>query len=255
MFGALLGALTSTISPLITDGPSSSEAWLTLASTYANPSRGHIKKLQNCLRHSSKSSVQTITEYMQQIKTIADELALLGKPVDIEDITDIILNGLDQTDYKPVITGVQARDTPISFSELHEKLINQELTVSRHEKSNNLYTLATAFVARSSSTSKNGYRNSPGILPTPTTNSRPFLGTYQWCRPKGHYLSSCPSFKQMFPHVKFPNPPHAPSATATPKPTANAAHLVTPSNTWLLDSGASHHITNDLNNFIPSHPL
>ena len=101
------------------------QIYLILASTYANLSQGHIKQLQFRLRKITKAPTQIIHEYIQTIKTNA----ILGKPLDNEDITDIILNGLDPTDYKPVIDSTHARDVPISFSELYEKLINCELAL------------------------------------------------------------------------------------------------------------------------------
>lgn len=55
---------------------------------------------------------------MQQIKTKADALAMLGSPIDQEDVTDIVLDGLTE-DYRSVIESVHSRDTSISFSELH----------------------------------------------------------------------------------------------------------------------------------------
>ncbi|KAI4299868.1 hypothetical protein L6164_033289 [Bauhinia variegata] len=48
--------------------------------------------------------------------------------MDSEDIIDCVLDGLDN-DYQSVVDTVHARDTPISFDELHEKLINKELAL------------------------------------------------------------------------------------------------------------------------------
>ena len=67
---------------------------------------------------------------MQFVKCRADHLAVLGKPLDHEDFIETILDGLDD-DYKSIVDIVQARDTPISFDELHEKLINRELTLQQ----------------------------------------------------------------------------------------------------------------------------
>ena len=69
---------------------------------------------------------------MQAIKTWAEELAALGKPLDHEDLIEKILEGLDD-DYQPIIDAVNGRDTPISFDELHEKLINKELSSSKEQ--------------------------------------------------------------------------------------------------------------------------
>lgn len=98
-----------------------------LAHTYARPSRGHIKQIKDQLKHAVKGS-QSVSEYMQFIKSRADELAALGKPMDHEDLIEKILDGLDD-DYKSLIDVIDGRDTPISFDELHEKLINKELSL------------------------------------------------------------------------------------------------------------------------------
>lgn len=58
----------------------------------------------------------------------ADVLALLGSPIQHEDLTDMVLDGLGDG-YKSLSESIQSRDTPISFSELHEKLINRELAL------------------------------------------------------------------------------------------------------------------------------
>lgn len=59
---------------------------------------------------------------MSSIKSVTDLLASIGHPLSDEDITDQVLRGLDDT-YRPVVEGVNARDTPIAFEELHEKLV------------------------------------------------------------------------------------------------------------------------------------
>lgn len=57
-------------------------------------------QLQYRLKKIAKTSEQTITNYIQTVKTMVDELAILGKKLDQEDIIDAILNGLDQNAYK-----------------------------------------------------------------------------------------------------------------------------------------------------------
>ena len=57
---------------------------------------------------------------MQFIKGRVDELAILGKPLNEEDLINKILNGLGD-DYKSIIEAINAWETSISFEELHEK--------------------------------------------------------------------------------------------------------------------------------------
>ncbi|XP_019190598.1 PREDICTED: uncharacterized protein LOC109185055 [Ipomoea nil] len=123
IFGAIAGTLSSAVRPLISSAQTSHEAWNILANTYARPTRGHIKKLKDQLKNIIKGG-STINEYIHQLKRVVDELALLGKPMEPEDITDKILDGLD-SDYQSVIDDVNGRDSIISFEELHEKLINK----------------------------------------------------------------------------------------------------------------------------------
>nr|GME07537.1 Retrovirus-related Pol polyprotein from transposon RE1 [Ipomoea batatas] len=129
IFGAIAGTLSSSIGPLISSARTTHEVWNILANTYARPTRGHIKQLKDQLKNIIKGG-STVTEYMHQIKRVVDELALLGKPMEHEDITDKILDGLD-SDYQSVIDAVNGRDSIISFEELHEKLINKELALHR----------------------------------------------------------------------------------------------------------------------------
>ena len=119
IFSALLGVISVSLQPLIACITTSLDAWQTLANTYVKY-RGHIKQLKEQLKWCTKGS-KSISEYMQAIKNRADELALLGKPVDDEDLIDRVLEGLSD-EYKSVIN---ARDTSISFVELHEKLLNK----------------------------------------------------------------------------------------------------------------------------------
>lgn len=59
---------------------------------------------------------------MKLIITRADKLANLGKPLDNKDLTDMILDGLDD-DYKSLVDVINER-------ELYKKLINKELILN-----------------------------------------------------------------------------------------------------------------------------
>ena len=100
---------------------------VSLSQYLCQTSRGHIKQLKKQLKRCTKGS-KSISEYMQVIKTRADELSLLGKPVDDEVFIDRVLKGLSD-EYKSIIDAINARDTSISFVELHEKLFNKEASL------------------------------------------------------------------------------------------------------------------------------
>ena len=89
---------------------------------------------------------------------------------------------------------------------------------------------------------------------SPRPGPRPYLGYCQVCGLQGHTTKKCPSFKfipQKAVHsngstntTSWQPQVHLAASTATNTPATNS----TSTSSWLLDSGASHHIIADLNN-------
>lgn len=86
---------------------------------------------------------------MLDIKGVIDELSLLGVITDPEDVVLNVLNGLDDS-YKEIGNAIQARDTAISFDELHDKLLSVEAQQAARTAASSPQP-ATAFPAVSSS--------------------------------------------------------------------------------------------------------
>ncbi|CAH9105641.1 unnamed protein product [Cuscuta europaea] len=253
MFGAIAGTLDPTIIPLISQAATSKEAWDILAHTFARPTRGQIKQTKSHLKNTKKGS-HSITHYLHTMKTCADQLTLLGKPMDIEDLVEHILDGLD-SNYQCVIDAVNGRDVPITFDELHEKLLNKELELQAKQVSSvDLMFPATAHATnfkpkKFPSTSRSLWNSAPSkqsITGLPNKRpAKPYLGRCQWCHVQGHNISYCPVFQQQHPSIKPPPPPRTNSSL----PQAHVAMISSPSeSSWLLDNGACHHVTSDLGN-------
>ena len=103
-------------------------------------------QIKDELKHAIKGS-QEITEYMQFIKCRADQLTALGKPLDHEDLIDKILDGLDD-DYKTIVDIVQNRETLILVDELHEKLINRDLTLKHLQSGHSSFPVTANMASR-----------------------------------------------------------------------------------------------------------
>ncbi|PON92162.1 hypothetical protein TorRG33x02_119810 [Trema orientale] len=154
------------------------------------------------VKNISKGS-QSVIDYMQAIKTKADELVALGKPFDHEDLIEKVLDGLDDT-FQSVINAVNNRDTVITFDELHEKLINKELSMRNPSPSPSFPASAHLTHTQHSNQRSPGTRppwlaHPPAPQSAPHQSNRPphpFLGKCQWCRSQGHVVSQCSLFRQ-----------------------------------------------------------
>ena len=63
IYSALIGALSVNVQPIVSRSTTANQVWDTLASTYAKPSRGHIKQLKSQLKNWKKEN-KTIDVYL-----------------------------------------------------------------------------------------------------------------------------------------------------------------------------------------------
>ncbi|KAH7573845.1 hypothetical protein JRO89_XS03G0214100 [Xanthoceras sorbifolium] len=133
ILNALIGSLSPILISFITRATTSREAWTVLTNTFAKPTRGRIKQTKNLFKYPTKGTI-TVTDFLHSVKARADELAILGASMEKENLTQKILDGLGD-DYKELVRVVQARDTSITFDELHEKLLSFEASLLTNSKS------------------------------------------------------------------------------------------------------------------------
>ncbi|KAJ0971969.1 hypothetical protein J5N97_019928 [Dioscorea zingiberensis] len=272
LLNALLGSLTANLVPFIASKKTSMEAWKTLEKTYASPSRGRIMELRRKLATPVRGS-RTITEYMQDIQSCIDSLAFMDKPVNFDELSIRILNGLDDS-YKHLSSAIQARETPITFEELFEKMLHEEAqqqflpasppahpttALATQTRGGSLPYMQGTSGSRSHHNRRSSnynrpsqplFSSSPSVPPSAPRPPSPVLtpghgyqGKYQICGTTGHSARQCCLVPpHTWDHIPVPpsGPPRVNTATHYPAPGA-------PSD-WVVDSGASHHVTTDLSN-------
>lgn len=203
IYSGLLGAITITIQPILSTASTATEIWTTLSTTYAKPSRGHVKQLRQQIQNWKKGT-KSINEYLQGLTTRFDELALLGKALDHEDQIKFILDGLPE-EYKTMADQIEGRDTAPSLSEIHEKLLNQEAKLQSALPPTESTTVTANFAnSRGSGNNRNhnqrrgGYRGNQTwqqhqMSPTSTQSTpRGYQGRCQICSVYGHSARRCP---------------------------------------------------------------
>ncbi|KAL6321354.1 hypothetical protein AAG906_016409 [Vitis piasezkii] len=114
IFHVVLASVTWVVAPLI---------------SYATTS--HEACLHSIMMKTTKGS-QSIAEYMQIVKIIIDDLALMGYPLSEDEIILYVLNGLDN-DFKELSAANRARDSLVTFEELHDKLQDQETLLKQDD--------------------------------------------------------------------------------------------------------------------------
>ena len=199
---------------------------------------------------------------MQGLTIRYDELALLGKPVEHDDQVEKLLVGLPE-EYKPVVDQIEGKDNTPSIIEIHERLLNHEgrlltaatmapphfpvsANAAQHNNNNNYNNnRSNNNVKRNNNNNNSNWQQSQYNNRSENRVSKPYLGKCQFCNTQGHSARRRPQLQslQQMQSATQQNPfkPWQPRANVAVGPSYAT-------NPWLLDSGATHHLTSDLNN-------
>ncbi|KAF3792624.1 hypothetical protein EJ110_NYTH11173 [Nymphaea thermarum] len=172
----------------------------TLATTYSQVSEARFLQLRRQFQD-IKRGTRTVLEYLNEIKSVSDQLAAIGHPISDKDKVQQSLSGLG-TEFDIFCTALEVLPILPSFENLKAKLFQHEASrVQRHNlissNSHNVFITGTHAVQ--------GHRTRPwtpqagmgrGILPTPpgtnTTSSMPRrVPSCFYCNKRGHVKSEC----------------------------------------------------------------
>ncbi|WVZ10140.1 hypothetical protein V8G54_014670 [Vigna mungo] len=202
---ALLGSCGSEAEVVMSSATSSADAWTRLMKAYANRSRTRIMSLKERLASITKGS-SSISEYLQSIRFLTDELALIGHLVDDLDLVIATLNGLGPS-FREFNAFIRFRYSPLSFDELFDKLVDFDTFIQCDDRHHQDAPLTANHVNKFSSYANRGKRHPrdyfpptksapppsfrPSSPPHPFCSSSHMVPTCQYCDRRGHTAKTC----------------------------------------------------------------
>ncbi|PKU82870.1 Retrovirus-related Pol polyprotein from transposon TNT 1-94 [Dendrobium catenatum] len=250
LLSALFSTISSSILPYIITSTTAQEVWQVLERRLQPTCRSRVIQLKNELHHVQMKNL-TMQQYLSQIKTIVDSIAASGSKVDPEDIIIHILNGLPSS-YNPFKAAIRTYPIQLDLDNLYSMLCSEEINVMQeHAKDSTSDAGSTALYTNSYNSQKGrsqkrffknknpqSSQNSTipaSVQPTTVNNIRP---TCQICGKPGHIAINC------WHRCNFK---YAPTNTRSTH-ALNAQTNPTNSSEWILDTGATSHLTPDIHN-------
>jgi hypothetical protein len=110
------------------------QVWAHLAKRFTPTSRTRITSLRRQLQTINQGS-KTCTDYLLTAKSLADQLAAIGKGVDDEDLISYVIGGLNPSYHTFVTTfSYGNRDIAVPFEDFQTELLNYEQLLEVHQK-------------------------------------------------------------------------------------------------------------------------
>jgi uncharacterized membrane protein YgcG len=244
ILGYLLSTLTRETLMHVSQCAMAIEAWKTLSDLYSSQSRARSVNMRIALATTKKNHL-TVSDYYVKMSQFAEELAASGTPLRDDEFVAYLLADLDG-EYNPVFTVVVARVDPIYPADLYAQLLSfeqhvmlQAATTSRGSSSAMDATRGCgSFGGRGYGSTDRGRGRSLGRSSHGGGNNRAGRG------------SSKPSRSQCQVCLKIghtaDNYWHQFEEDYVPEPRTAAATSSGPDYHWYMDSGATDHITGDL---------
>lgn len=115
MFSYIISSMTRDILSHVASFVHTRPLWQALQEMFASQKHARAVKIRIALATTKKGAL-TVAEYIGKMRSLADEMAAAGKPLDDEDLVSYIVAGFD-IEYNPVVFAVLARVEPITLTE------------------------------------------------------------------------------------------------------------------------------------------
>jgi hypothetical protein len=124
ILSALLSSLSVDVLHLVVDCSTSHCVWRTLEKALASPSNYRIMQLHGSFQDLRQED-SSVSIYMQQVKSLLNELVAAGRPMSLEDFNLYVFRGL-RGEFKDLVTSLITKAEPLSYVDLHSHLLTHE---------------------------------------------------------------------------------------------------------------------------------
>uniref|UniRef100_A0A2N9GIX5 Reverse transcriptase Ty1/copia-type domain-containing protein n=1 Tax=Fagus sylvatica TaxID=28930 RepID=A0A2N9GIX5_FAGSY len=251
IMSALISSLSENILAHVVKCSTSREVWVTLKRMFTSQSRARTMQIHYQLATLKKGD-SSIADYFHKFTGLADTLATIDHPLKEFELVSFLLAGLGP-DFDSFVTSVKIRADPLSLEDLFGHLLSHELHLAQNQPSVDLSLGTAHFVQKSSSThggsggcsSSSNHSGRTSFSQGQSNNRGRGRGRPHGNRPICQVCGKIGHLALTYYH-RFDN-----SYTCDSRPNMQAL-LATPQSqcdpNWYPDSGATHHLTNDLAN-------
>jgi transposase InsO family protein len=215
----------------IEDAFSAKEAWDRLVSKHLTQLRGQVSGLLDQILHIKKGEKESVMQYSARAKELARKVSLAsdGKSMGEAHMLTFVLKGLPAqyaTTLDVILPGVRKGET--SWDAAFVDVFDKEQRLQAEAKQAQGHSRAEVTLEESAALLARLGLDGRGRAPQRYTRGACF-----YCHQEGHHYANCPKRRQ------------AGGAAASGQPTAMAATVPENRNgrEWVVDSGATHHVT------------
>ncbi|KAK1613214.1 hypothetical protein QYE76_036887 [Lolium multiflorum] len=269
ILSGFVSSMTEGVLGMIMFSSTSREAWETLSGAFASTSIARSSAIRQEMAELKKGN-KTVNAYFHQMKALSDSLTSIGEPLRDAEFVSYVLAGLDE-EYDALYQVVANRTTPILirdlFSQLQateqRKLAQRRSGSSSHYPAAHVATPSTPVAAygagrggpRPPAPSFSSAKTTPASTP-PKPNSGRAPVVCQLCGIPRHVASTCyKRFNRDF--LGLGNDGSNTEKQLAMAMSASHGSLGAPQTvdpTWYADSGATHHITHELDKLTSREP-